>query len=161
MNIFKFLKDKIFKPKPKPVTIVDEELGTFTLDKYGWFENEVDWLGEQCTVSLRYDEASEDAARQALDVFKKIYSDRESLDVKFRKFAAECLTDIVNDFWLEEGAEEITKEQFAARISIGFMWVYADGDYQVFFDDDDMFHEHSIVLEGSIEQGLKNADIWG
>lgn len=164
MNIFKFLKEKIIKSKPEPVTITDEESGTFTLDNYGWFTNDVDWLGEECSVSLRYDEKSENSAEQALAAFKKIYSDRKSWDERLRRFAAECLTDNAND-WLEQSDEEdikeITKEQFAARISLVSMWVYADGSYLAFFDDDNMFYEHTVVVDGNINGEMKRADIWG
>ena len=161
MNIFKFLKEKIIKPKPEPVTIADEELGTFTLDEYGWFENEVKWLDDECFVSLNYDEASEDSAKQALAVFKRIYSERQSWDERLRRFAAECLTDNVNNCWLDDGAEKITEEQFVARISLEGLWVYNDGSYQVFFDDDNMYYEHSIIVEGNVDGEMQTAYIAG
>lgn len=149
----------------RSVTFTDELCGQFELERsFDWFSGEVDWLGETCSVSLSCDEEDGETAEKALAAFKQIYSNLPEWDEKYRTFAAKELTALAND-WLEESEEEnpepITEESFAKRIYIGEFTMEAEGDYTVYYGDDDMFWGHVILIEGSMENGIERAYIAG
>ena len=60
--------------------------------------------------------------------------------------------------WCED---ELTEEQFKNRISLADISVYDDGTYWVFFDDDGIFLEHSIVIRGEIGKGFNEVTLMG
>lgn len=86
---------------------------------------------------------------------------------KFRAFAAEKLTELAND-WQDEGYGDedgedlaaITEESFAGRIVISELSIDAEGDYEVYYDDD-MFWGHVIIVNGSVDGGMEDACIAG
>ncbi len=162
---------KVLEEYRKPLEMEDELCGTFSLERsFGWFTGTIDWLGEECSVSLECDEedaeAGTETAKGALAVLHMIYGNLGEWDEKFRSFAAEQLTELAND-WLsdsedfEEGGTEITKEAFAKRIEISEMTISPDGNYEVYYNDDDMFWGHVIIVSGNTETGMEDAQIAG
>lgn len=160
---------KILEKYKEVVVIEDGDCGTFTLERYfNWFEGTVDWLGEDCHVTLECDEENGTTADQALAQFKNIYANLKEWDQKFRAFAAEELTENAND-WQDEGYDDedgealaaITEEFFAGRIVISEFSIDAEGDYEAYYDDDDMFWGHVIIVNGSVEGGIEDAYIAG
>ncbi len=87
---------------------------------------------------------------------------------KFRAFAAEKLTELAND-WQDKGYDDedgedlaaITEESFAGRLVISELSIDAEGDYEVYYDDDDMFWGHVIIVNGSVDGGMEDAYIAG
>ncbi|MDR3093681.1 MAG: DUF2262 domain-containing protein [Bacteroidales bacterium] len=149
----------------KPVVLKDKVFGEFTLDKhYSNFEGSLEWGGEEICVYLDVDNDDEDTWSQALEHLRSLYEQRDIKDSEFRQFAAEKLTDLANE-WREnddenEDAAEITKEDFAKRISISDgLSISADGDYSIYYDDDNMFFGHIITISGNVESGMEDADI--
>jgi len=160
-NVYNEKLDNALKRYIKPVTISDDELGVFTLDKrFNIFENNIEWLGKKCLVSLEYDKKIDENAKKVLDILRNINSNINEYDEKFRNFAAEKLTSLAND-WLEEGEERITKESFSKRIWINEISIRSDGSYSVYYNDDNIFLGHIIIIEGNIYSGLDYADIAG
>lgn len=158
----------------QPVSIVDDVLGTFELNRrFSWFEGTVDWLGEQCSVSLETDEEDGETAKNALAHLKKLYEDRKEWEDKFRQFAADELWELANDWYecddedwdedeeYDEDVIHITKEQFLDRISIISITVYPSGRLTLYYDADDMFTDHAIEIDANINGDMKSADIVG
>ena len=151
------------------ITIEDEDCGTFTLERYfSWFAGTVDWLGEDCHVTLECDE--ENGTTADLAQFKKLYANLETWDQNFRNYAAEELTETANDWQDEDCYEEeedantpakITKEDFAKRIVISEFSIYAEGDYEAYYGDDDMFFDHVIIVNGNVDGEIEDAYIAG
>ena len=92
-------------------------------------------------------------------------------DQKFRVFAAQNLTEDAND-WQDEGCDDgeeesaeasaaITEEVFAGRITISEFSINAEGSYEVYYDDDDMFWGHVIIVDGSADGEMEDAYIAG
>lgn len=175
--------NKILEEYKTPMLIEDELCGTFSIErKYGWFSGTTDWPGHECLTMLIYDkehmEEGKETAEHALHTLHILYKDRKGWDEKFRKFAAEQLTELAND-WLadredfdedneydendENNNDEnlITKETFAERIWIGEIVIFPNGDYEVYYNDDDMFWGHVIIVGGNIETGIEDALIAG
>lgn len=159
--------EKIKEQISKPVIIEDEKLGKFVLDrKFSWFEGDVDWLGDKCSVSLETDEEDGDTAEKALCTLKELYKDLKSWDNKFRTYAADNLTDLAND-WLEEDDDSdhdttaITKENFADRIQISEVSITPKGDITLYYNDDDMFWGHAVEIDANINGDISDTNIVG
>ena len=160
---------KLLEKYKEVVVIEDGDCGTFTLERhFNWFAGTVDWLGEDCHVTLECDEENGTTADQALAQFRKIYVNFKEWDQKFRAFASEKLTELANDWQCEgydeedgEALAEITKESFAGRIVISELSIDAEGDYEAYYDDDDMFCGHVIIVSGSVDGGMEDAYIAG
>ena len=160
---------KLLDKYKEVVVIEDGDCGTFTLERhFNWFAGTVDWLGEDCHVTLECDEENGTTADRALAQFKNIYANLKEWDQKFRAFASEKLTELAND-WQDEGYDDedgealaaITEESFAGRIAISEFSIDAEGDYEVYYDDDDMFGNHVIIVSGSVDGGMEDARIAG
>ena len=151
----------ILEEQKKPVTFQEEGLGTFTLDRQvDWFETEVDWLGGQ--ISLVFD-AGEDRAG-ALQNAKALLADAAGWDRRVREYAADELLSTAND-WAgqmeDEEPQEITREQFVERMELESIEVRADGSFEFWFADGDMFYGHSIHVSGGMENGPDDASMEG
>lgn len=166
--------NKILEEYEKPILIEDELCGVFSLERsYEWFAGTIDWLGNECLAMLECDkkdiEEGKETAEGALHILHIIYKDLKEWDEKFRKFAAERLTELAND-WLmdsedfdedDENENLITEEAFAKRIWISEITISPDGDYEVYYNDDDMFWGHVIIVSGNTETGIEDAVIAG
>ena len=172
-NVSESRLDAVREHVIQPVSIEDDILGTFALDRqFSWFEGTIDWLGTACHVSLRTDEEDGETAAKAYSHLKKLYENLREWDEKFRLFAAGELWELANDWygcddenWDEddEDADEIhiTKEQFFHRISIESISIYPSGNFTLYYDADDMFTDHAIEIEADLNGEMKSADIVG
>ena len=141
-----------------PVTLTDAAFPgvTFELERqFDWFNASLDWLGQECSVSLECDVDNLETAHAALANFKQLYDVLPQWDAEFRAYAAAELTENAND-WQRDAVEEgqeylpLTKADFARRISISEFNMSPDGDFTAYYDDDDMFWGHVILVEGNI-----------
>ena len=152
----------ILEEQKKPVTFWEEGLGTFTLNRQvDWFETELDWLGGQ--ISLVFD-VGEDRAG-ALQNAKALLADAAGWDKRVREYAADELLELAND-WSQDmdedgGAVEVTREQFVERMELESIEVRADGSFQFWFGDGDLFYGHSIWVSGDLENGPNDAAMEG
>lgn len=154
------------KDKNQPVYLKDEQTGVFTLNReFSWFENlEFDWVDYICSVFLETDEEGGETAERALRYFKEIYAHMQEWDKKFRKFSAEELIDLGNDWLHPDGNEEmpeLTKQEFADRISISEISISPDGEITAYYDDDEIFWGHIIEISASADGTLEWAGIAG
>lgn len=172
--VVEVLKENVSEPRleeikeclSKPVVIEEEGLGEFELNRqFSFFEGDIQWLGATCSVYLETDEEDGDTARQAMEVLKKLHSDLKRWDDSFRRFAAEKLTDLANDWLQEEEGDEtpaaITKEAFADRLEISELSISPDGDITIYYNDDDMFWGHAVEVDANISGELSDAEIVG
>ena len=147
------------------MTITDEILGEMNVDG-GDIEGEVEINGQKIYFGITVDDTDDkETVEKLISKFKKFIADFDKWDKRIREFSAEKLTDNAND-WLQDSLEddeefvEITEEKFAERMvlnSIGF----DENGFEVFYDDDDMFWGHSILVDGTLENGIEQAYIAG
>ena len=151
----------------KPVVISSKLFGNMTLERsYGWFEGRGNWLGETIDVDISCED--ENDAKKLLPKLEEMFENAERWDKDIRTFAANELTELAND-WLdaenedEDGEQlpEITEEDFARRIKIVSIELDEDAEFTVFFDDDNMFLRHSVVVYGDLENGPNEANMEG
>ena len=150
-----------------PVTIEDSTLGTFLLEReYSWFVGTADWRGTKCNVYLITDEENGESAEKAYAHFQTLYRDREVWDDKFRQFSADELLELAND-WYEYSDDDfdvempIQRDEFLRRLSIASIEGYEEGSITVYYDADEMFTDHAIVIYAKIDGTISSADIIG
>jgi hypothetical protein len=153
--------EAILEEQKKPVTFWEEGLGTFTLNRQvDWFETEIQWLGAE--ISLVFD-AEEDRA-EVLRKAKALLADAVSWDRRVREYAADELLELAND-WAEqmedEEPQEIAREQFMERMELESIEIRADGSFEFWFADGDLFYGHSIHVSGDMENGPDDAGMEG
>lgn len=156
--------DEVLAEYRKPVVLNDEELGELTLDKdLDMFEGEVLWRGEQICLSLEVDAADEDTWVDARRAMKVMLAEQDRWDRDMRASAARELTELACE-WRESADEEvpeITEESFARRIELRSIAMDADGSFSAYFDDDDMFFGHCVVVYGTLADGVASAVMAG
>ncbi len=160
--------EQILKEYEQPEEAV-ESFGRFSLERqFDWFSGSVNWLGKKCKVSLKCDEEGKYTVRKALEVFREIYANLAEWDDEIRNFAADKLSGLANewqvDFDEDLGENQscfITKEAFAKRICISEFDVFPNGFYTAYYNADNIFLGHTIMIQGNINEGMKNAKITG
>ena len=94
---------------------------------------------------------------------KSLLARQEQWDRDRRACAACSLTASARD-WQESGddeASEITEESFAQRIALSSISVSAGGSFTAYFDDDQMFFGHCIMVRGTLKKGAGSAQMAG
>lgn len=127
------------------------------------FEGGISWWGEDIDTSLEVDSSSEDTWIAAVAAMKQMMTDQDRWDRDMRAFAARQLTELACD-WRESADEEvpeITEESFARRIELRSIAMDADGSFSAYFDDDDMFFGHCVVVYGTLVDGVTSAEMAG
>ena len=156
--------DEVLAEYRRPVVVTDEELGELTLDKdYDVFEGYVLWQGEQIDVSLEVDAADEDTWTAAVQAMRQMVADQAAWDRDMRAFAARELTQLACE-WRESADEEvpeITEGSFARRIELRSIAMDAEGSFSAYFDDDDMFFGHCVVVYGTVADGVASVEMAG
>lgn len=156
--------EKVLEKFQKPVVLCLEGGEELLLDKsLGMFSGDGSWNGEECLIHLDVDEEGAVTAKDALETLQKLLTNCQEWDEKARKYAAQELTDCAND-WAQdedENAEEITQEDFAKRLIISEVCISTDGDFELFYEDDDMFWGHVVIVSGNIENGIDDATMAG
>ena len=125
------------------------ELGIFKFDqRHSWFEGQADWLGKKCTVYLDTDIKGGQTADKAFQHLKTLYADLQEWDKKFRTYAAEELTDFINELFYEENP--LTEQQFAERLFVAEMRISPSGEIVVYYVDE--------IFDGQAVQVLINSE---
>lgn len=144
-----------------PITLSHEELGEFSLNRrFSWFEGNILWGEEEIEVLLEVDTEDKKTWHKALANLAFIVENQAKFDKEWREFSARELTELAND-WAEEETPTITEEEFAERLEISSITIDEEGDYTIYYNDDDMFYGHQIEINGNIKKGVKSANMVG
>lgn len=154
----------ILQESLKPVFYVDELLGEFELDKgVKLLERRIAWAGEEGSLYVDWNEDT-DIVKSAVETAHILFKDQAEWSTKIRRYAAEELVELAND-WLQDNEEaeidEITEEMFMACMELDSISVYPEGDFEIFFFDGDMFWGHCIIVNGNTNGSLTSAEIAG
>lgn len=152
----------IQKEYREPVVVEEQQLGTFVLNKdYSYFSGEVKWNDKNISVSMEVDKNDRCTWEQVFENLRFLFNNMQQKDQEFRQYAAEQLTELANDWLQDEEDEEITEDMFVSRINLVELAMDYNGDYSLYYNDDDMFWGHIIDIVGSIETGPTSASIAG
>ncbi len=148
-----------------PVVLEAPGCSPLTLNKsLDLFYGEGQWAGRDCSIHLEADARKAQTADNALHTLQILLADSVSWDQKACQFAANELVENANDWQDDEDeyAPEITADEFASRISISEISVSAEnGAFELYYDDDDLFWGHVIIVSGNLTDGFSDATIAG
>lgn len=113
------------------------------------------------TFKLTLLDFNEDQSDEAKRLASSICNWLSSNLLSVKAFAASRLKEIKNTSWLEGGEKPISEQDFIQKIELDAVNAYSEGSFDVFFNDNDLFLGHSIVVNVSNNFTLKNAEIAG
>jgi len=144
----------------KPVTFDDPMFGTFTLDRrINWFIGKAAWKGGEIKINLEGKETR--AVRAALKTAQALWQSQTEWDQRVRDYAVMRLLERKNDDWLGEGEDEVSSDQFKARMKLESVTTRPDGEFDFWFDDGNLFWGHAIQISGNLSTGPTHADTPG
>jgi hypothetical protein len=144
----------------EPVTFVDPQFGLFTLDRrVNWYEATPVWCGN--SVRLTITAGIRDEMERSLAVARQLWAQEAEWQRRITAYATQELLGLKNESWLNEDGPEVTEEEFARRMVVDAISVQADGSFEFWHDDDDLFLGHAIMVSGDLKDGPKNAGIHG
>lgn len=128
---------KLFKRKSESL-VINNEFGTFVLQRPGKdraYKGTISWLDTEAIVNLELDNNEDLTTDKALKHLRKIAANATEWDRKIRRYAAEDMADSDGMIEIWENNDDadsdfscITKEEFISRISIGFIYIYRNGE---------------------------------
>ena len=99
---------------------------------------------------------------------KKLIADQETWDKDLRDFAAKKLTSLANEWLADDDQAErnpekdpITEDEFGSRIILTEFSVSPGGRFTAWYEDDDMFWGHVVLVEATLKKGPISADMQG
>ena len=104
---------------------------------------------------------SEKQEAQAEVLANKILKWLETNLDKSKLFAATELIELKNETWLEEDEEPINESKFVGMIKFSDVTAFADGNFEIYFDDSDIFWGHLIRVDVDEDFKFNSADIAG
>lgn len=142
----------------EPVTIQDERFGTLTLDRrLDRYDAKADWNGREITLTLETVDGID--VSLALSAAKRLFDEQASWMTRINEFA---INKLHGRTWLEEEDEvELTRDEFLARIKLTSISMGADGHFDFWHDDGELFWGHCIQIYGDLADGLKGIDTPG
>ncbi|WP_322905232.1 DUF2262 domain-containing protein [Paenibacillus campi] len=148
---------KIREEQTREVNIKHERLGTFMLDRrFNTLRGQIEWLGETVGVSIDYDENMQ----TQFDHLIRLLDDAVKWDKRIRTFAAEELTELKNDSWLEEDEQEWSKANVSKQLSLQQI-SFSEQEFTFWFDDGDLFWGHAVCVNNTVEDGPYDVSIMG
>ncbi|HEX8479116.1 MAG TPA: DUF2262 domain-containing protein [Telluria sp.] len=152
--------ERILANSIAPVEISDPVFGRLILNRrVGWFEGQVKWLGKTIDVALSAE--GENDIRAAIQSAHAFLDSMLEWSQKINNLAVAELLDLKNECWLDEGEQDISKAEFLERMQPASFTVYPDGSFEFWHDDGELFWGHSILISGSLFNGVGNASIAG
>lgn len=153
----------------QPVSM-STDIGDFDLDRaFGWFSGLITRDEGDISVTLSIDEPATlgaETCRASFTSLQAFVSDLTGIDARWRAFAAEKLTDLAND-WQEDEQDEaapeapITAGTFAQRIRLRELSIETDGSMTAYYDDDELFWGHVILIDVASDGAPGDATIAG
>jgi uncharacterized protein (TIGR03067 family) len=151
-------------PEPKEPSgtppLVDDLLGSLEWDdNLNWYRGEVRVANASFDLSLNPGEGTD--ASGALSRARQIVEDFERYRKMAADYAVDGLLELKNDTWLEEGEEEISADEFKAKMKLEAITVQADGGVTFWHHDGDLFWGHSIQVCIDTNDKCTSTDIPG
>ena len=158
-------EDKIVSEAADPILnppdFVDADLGRFVADRHlpDNFKGTATWMGEPLELTLSTQSRDELPDRAA--TAKALLKNAQRWQAEADKKIVENLYQLWVDVWRPEGTPILSKEAFADRLTTPALTIYEDGAFEMEFGDGDLFAGHWILVPGSLDEGIEDADIAG
>lgn len=151
--------------RDEPIELVDQVLGTFRYRReLNWFETKRKWSGLEIDVTLdgdwtRPEDVPDDAA-DMLMALRTFWEDQAGWLEKCKACIERDLLELAKE-WSADAGKPLTKEQFLSRIKPQSIGTTAGIYFDIWFEDDDVFAGHGILVSGRIKDGPEKAQIHG
>ena len=150
--------DEILKEYNTEVIYEDEDF-YFELNKeYECFEGTIEYKDED--IDLTVETQDLDELKEILNAYKTATKDFEAWLSGIKKFAAEELVELAND-WQEEETPEISEKDFYDRVELSSIVLEPENEFMVYLHDDDMFFGHIICVYGNLDGTFDSTHIEG
>jgi hypothetical protein len=144
----------------KPVFVEDNDLGRLDRNRRtGWFEGDLTQNGSSIGISFYGEDA--DGQRKALEVLRALCADLTVLDARAKAYAAGELLTLFNEHWSDDDEPEYSGDDFTKCITLTGVCGYEDGDFDIWYDDGELFCGHAIHVRGNLREGFSVAGIEG
>lgn len=144
----------------KPVIVTTKRFGDLILDRrIDVFQGEGKW--NRRTVSISCDRDESGGIENALMTAEALWDDQKSWRQRVEAIAVKELLPLKNENWLDEDEAELTADDFLSRMKLTSIGVHADGEFDFWHDDGDLFSGHSIQVSGNLQDGPTRANIAG
>ena len=131
--------------------------GDFLLNReYQYYTARID----DYAFTLDVDEGSDESCTVALAAFNTI-DNFKAFEQRISTYISEKLLDLANDWLDNDDQDPITSDVFAKRIMMGELAFRNDGTIEVYYDDDDIFWGHCIIVHIDADGNPIDADIAG
>ena len=144
----------------KPVIHSDDFFGDLVLDRsVTSFEGKTTWNGTPVELSLWLDEIDE--LNDAIRCAREFWAHSDKWNQRVLDSIARDLLPLKSENWQEDDGSTVSREQFEARMVLRNITIRPDGDFEVSYDDDDLFFGHDIVAMGKLGSDELSAGIHG
>ncbi len=116
--------------------------------------------GDQA-VDLMFNCENPDPPYRAFETAEVLFRKQADWEQRINEYAADQLLALKNENWLEDDEEPLTPAAFISHMTLESISIEEDGGFTFWHDDGDLFWGHTIQISGSLEEGLKFADIPG
>jgi len=150
---------KILAKRKEPVIYESSTLGKFELDRrLDWFEGETDWNGRLIDVCLigEHDELDSIEKKAVL-----IVQNHQDWDTYIKEKICEELLSLKNETWLDEDEKPLTADEFISRIYLESINLNDTDEFQMSFNDGDIFWGHAITVETDLKKNIEDIGIEG
>lgn len=151
--------ERIRAKRKEPVIYESATLGKFVLDRrLDWYEGKTDWNGKLIDVFLSGELDKLDDTEQNAVLILQNQQDWDNF-IK-EKICKELLT-LKNDSWLEEDEKPLTADEFISKIYLESITINNTDDFQMCFNDGDIFWGHVITVETDLKKNIEDIGIAG
>src|SRR5215510_11698403 len=152
--------ERLARKLREPVIMRDGRFGEFVLHRRtDTFEGKMKWGSRRVNLALSGSGADEVA--EALATAHALWDAQEACHQSIVAHAVERLLPVKNGNWLEDGEEPLTAADFAARMSLTDITIYEAGTFEFWFNDIDLFGDHSISVSGDLQNGPTHSNVEG
>jgi len=152
--------ERLARKLREPVIMRDDRFGEFVLNRrIDTFEAKMKW--GSTPVDLALSGSGADEVAEALATAHALWDAQEDWHQRIVAHAVERLLPLKNGNWLEDGEDPLTAADFAGRMSLTDIAIYEGGTFEFWFNDCDLFGDHSICVSGDLQNGPKQSDIEG
>jgi hypothetical protein len=124
-----------------------------------WYEAVSEWCGT--SIRLTVPASASDKTEKSLALARRLWAEQEEWQRKIIKCATKELLRLKNDTWLGEDEAEVSEGEFSSRLVLESISLNAEGSFEFWHDDGDLFWGHSIMVSGDLTEGPNAAEIPG
>ncbi len=142
-----------------PIEMRNEKYGDFRLDKANnVFETQIEW--NQHSINLVIDIANETEISDEFETIDALFVNQKDWKEKVDNLAIIEFLPLKND-WLEEDDAKWSADKFISAYELESIIIGKMGRVEFWHDDGGIFGGHSLLIEGSLENGPINGRLVG